>query len=268
MDQTSEGRRDTGDESPVDAFLAKHGPHLDDLWRRAFRVAAVFTLMFVTGFFAAGPVLAFILRTIVLQGVTLVTTTPFQFIDLSVDVGFFAAFCVVVPYGIWQLCAFVRPAVSPMEYRALLLTLPLSVLLFAVGFAYGIGIMVAGLQALADLTVSIGLSNYWDIGSFLSSAIVTATLLGALFQLPLILTFGLRVGALDTTMLIRYRRSVWAGIFMFVALLPPTDGLSLIVMSLPLILLYELTIISNGGQFRQLFTGERLHVQDVTRNIL
>lgn len=250
MDQMPEGMQENRDESPVDAFLAKHGPHLDDLWRRVFRIAVVFTLVFIGGFFAAGPVLAFILRTIVLQGVTLVTTTPFQFIDLSVDVGFFAAFCVVVPYAVWQLCAFVRPAVSPMEYRALLLTLPLSILLFAMGFVYGIGIMVVGLQALADITVSVGLSNYWDIGSFLSSAIVTATLLGVLFQLPLILTFGLRVGALDTTMLIRHRRGVWAGIFMFVALLPPTDGLSLIVMSLPLILLYELTIISNGGRPR------------------
>jgi sec-independent protein translocase protein TatC len=81
---------------------------------------------------------------------------------------------------------------------------------------------------------------------FLSQIISTAILLGILFQFPIVFTFVIRLGVVDVNFLKEKRRFSVLIIFIFTSLLPPTDGLSLIAMALPLILLYELTIYANS----------------------
>lgn len=244
---TADEKRSVDDASEtMPSLLERHSPHIQELWVRLYRTTVLFAVVFVVAFFTTQPILSALVHVIHLERVTLITTRPFQFVDLSVDVAFFFAYAISVPYLVLQLCLFIRPAVSPREFRLFLLSLPLSLVLFAVGFLYGFGVLFVSLQALADLNLSIGLANYWDIGPFLSSIILTATLLGVLFQLPLLLTFALRARMITKRMLTARRRVVWAAIFIFVSLLPPTDGLSLIIMSIPLIVLFELTLLLNS----------------------
>lgn len=95
------------------------------------------------------------------------------------------------------------------------------------------------------LNASLGLTNIWDVNKFLSQIVVTSALLGLLFQFPLLLTFLIKTNILDRQFLKDNRRWAVLVIFIFVALLPPTDGISLIMTALPLMAIYELTIIIN-----------------------
>ncbi len=226
-------------------FLERYGPYVQDLWRRLYRVTIVFAISFVASFFLAKYVVAGFLDLFRFHGVVVIATSPFQFIDLAVDIAFLLSAFITIPFSVWQLCVFIRPAMSLREFRLFLLTIPLSIVLFAIGFAYGFFTLYWGLQVLADLNVSVGLANYWDIGPFLAGLVLTATLLGALFQFPLVASLLMRMGMFDASFLVRHRRVAWVLILVFVALLPPTDGVSLIVMSVPLVFLYELTILLN-----------------------
>lgn len=106
--------------------------------------------------------------------------------------------------------------------------------------------MYYALIVLAEINTYIGIQNIWDIGMFLSQIILTSTLLGCLFQFPIVFTIILKIGLFDIDFLKKKRRLAVLIIFIFTTLLPPTDGLSLVAMALPLILLYEITILVNS----------------------
>lgn len=227
----------------IDKIIKNYGPYLNDIWRRIYYIAIFFIVIFVAGFFSAGYVIKFFITAFHLKDVVIAVTSPLQFLDVSVDIALFLAIFATTPFALYQLYAFLKPAVSQREFKALFWTLPLSFFLFALGFAYGFFTLYWGLQMLATLNVSFGLQNIWDIGLFLSQLAITAALLGAIFQFPIIMSILLKFNILNREFLIQKRRVAYAFIIIIVSLLPPTDGVSLLIMSVPLVGLYELTIL-------------------------
>ncbi len=224
-------------------ILADYGPYIDDLWSRIYRLAFVFIVLFVLGFLEAGWLMKHFISLFALNDVTITVTSPFQFLDLAVSVGLFVAFVFCTPIAIWNFYAFLRPAVSKTEFSALLKTLPVSLFLFFFGFAYGFFALYWGLRGMAEINIAVGLKNYWDIGLFISQLFMTATLLGILFQFPIIVYIMISLGIIKHQFLRQKRRVVYAFIIVIVSLLPPTDGLSLLIMSVPLVLMYEIIIL-------------------------
>jgi sec-independent protein translocase protein TatC len=107
--------------------------------------------------------------------------------------------------------------------------------------------MYYAMQLLANVNFGLGIANMWNIATFLSQIVSTAALLGLLFQFPIVLTFLIKFNILNVKSLRSKRSHAVLGMFVFASLLPPTDGLSLILMVLPLILMYEITILYNRG---------------------
>lgn len=227
----------------IDKIIKDYGPYLNDIWRRVYYIAIFFIVIFIFGFFGAGHVIKLFIHTFDLKDVVIAVTSPLQFLDVSVDIALFLAIFATTPFALYQLYAFLKPAVSKREFKALFWTLPLSFFLFALGFAYGFFTLYWGLQMLASLNVSFGLQNIWDIGLFLSQLAITAALLGAIFQFPIIMSIFLKFNIVTREFLVKKRRVAYAFIIVIVSLLPPTDGVSLLIMSVPLVGLYELTIL-------------------------
>jgi sec-independent protein translocase protein TatC len=226
-------------------ILTKYSEYLNDIWRRVYYTAIIFAIIFAVSFFSAGWIIKTFIGLFHLKDVTMVVSSPFQFLDVSVDVGLFLSIIVCAPLALWFFLSFLRPAVSKKEFKKLLFSLPISFLLFIFGFVYGFFSLYWGLQMLAQVNIKFGLQNLWNIHLFISQMVITAAILGIFFQFPLIMTWLIKLGLLNVKALIKKRRIAWATIFIFVSLLPPTDGVSLIVMTIPLILLYEFVIIWN-----------------------
>jgi sec-independent protein translocase protein TatC len=140
---------------------------------------------------------------------------------------------------------FAYSALTKKELRKLLLSIPLSFLLFFFGFFYGFFILFYSFKLLASVNVNLGIQNIWDISLFLSQMAITSALLGLVFQMPLVITLLIRLKIFSIAFLKSKRRLVILLLCILVSLLPPTDGLSLIAMALPLYLLYEATILIN-----------------------
>lgn len=230
----------------IKAFIAKFTPYLEDIRRRLYAVAIFFIIFFVVGFFSTGTVLKYILSFFEIKDVVIATTSPFQFADLSINIGLFSAFLISCPILVYHIFMFLRPALTKKEKGLFFFLLPVTLFLFIVGFVYGFLILYYALILLAQINSAIGVRNIWDIGMFLSQIILTSTLLGVLFQFPIVCTFILKLGLFDVQFLRQKRRLAVLIIFIFTSLLPPTDGLSLLAMALPLILLYEVTILVNS----------------------
>jgi len=230
----------------IKAFIAKFSPYLEDIRKRLYKISILFALLFVVGFLSTSQILKHILSLFNIKDVVIATTSPFQFADLSINIGLFTAFLISCPILVYHIFMFLKPALTKKERGLFFFLLPVTLILFSVGFIYGFLILYYALILLAQINNTIGVKNIWDIGMFLSQIVLTSTLLGVLFQFPIICTFALKLGLLDVNFLREKRRLAVLIIFIFTSLLPPTDGLSLLAMALPLILLYEVTILVNS----------------------
>jgi sec-independent protein translocase protein TatC len=227
-------------------FINKFIPYLEDIRKRLYFTAIVFIICFVIAFFSASTIIRLIISFFEIKDVVIATTSPFQFADLSIDIGLFFAFLVSLPLFVYNAFSFLRPALSKRERKLFFSFIPLSIILFVAGFIYGFLIMYYALIVLAQINVHIGVQNIWDVGMFLTQIVLTSALLGVLFQFPIVVTFIIKMRLLSVDLLKKKRRLAVFIIFVFTTLLPPTDGLSLLLMALPLILLYEITIFVNS----------------------
>jgi sec-independent protein translocase protein TatC len=230
----------------IKEIFHKFSPFLEDIQRRLYITSIIFIVSFAAGFFSTSRLLKVILSFFVIEDVVIATTSPFQFADLSIDIGLFSAFLICFPVFAYHAYLFLRPALSRRERIKFFAFIPMTVILFVFGFSYGFLILYYALLVLAKINVVVGVQNIWDIGMFLSQIILTSAFLGALFQFPLVVTYLIRAGFISVTVLKSKRRVALFIIFVFTTLLPPTDGLSLLAMALPLILLYEITILVNS----------------------
>lgn len=239
----------------IKEFTARFTPYLEDIRKRLYFTAIIFIIFFIAGFFSTSHIIKYIIAFFDIKDVVIATTSPFQFADLSINIGLFCAFLVTLPIIIYNIFAFLKPALSGKEKKLFFSFVPLSVLLFVAGFAYGFVIMYYALIVLAQINIQIGIQNIWDVGMFLTQIILTSALLGALFQFPIVVTYIIRMRIFSVDSLRKKRRIAVFIIFIFTTLLPPTDGVSLLLMALPLILLYEVTIFVNS-RMRKVKVGE------------
>ena len=229
--------------------IEKFLPFLEDLRSRLYRGVILFVVFFVGGFLSAGITLKKILGLVHLEHVTIATSSPFQFVEVAMDVGFFIAIMVSVPYIIYSFYVFIMPALTRKEKMKLLKSIPLSIGLFIVGFFYGFFILNYSLEALASINTRLGIANFWNISQFLSQMLITSVLLGLIFEFPLLLSLLIRLGITPPQTLKNKRRIAYFLIICLTALLPPTDGITLIAMALPLVVLYEGTILLNNKKY-------------------
>ena len=89
------------------------------------------------------------------------------------------------------------------------------------------------------------IGNFLDVSQLLSQVILTGVLMGVAFQFPIILTLLLKTGMVLYKNISDKRIIAYGLSLLFAAILPPTDVLSLIILTIPLILLFELTLALN-----------------------
>lgn len=219
--------------------------YLEEIRQKLFSLVVVFIIFFVVGFFSSGQILKLIVNLFKLENAAIVTTSPFQFLDLAMSVGIYTGLIICLPLFIFYLYNFLKDGLNKKEKNYFFVLLPIGVALFLAGFIYSFAVLYLTLNSIAAINLSLGVKNLWDIGKFLSQIIQTSVLLGLIFQFPVVLIFLTKTGLIAPKFLKEKRRHAVAMMFIFTSLLPPTDGLSLVIMVLPLIVLYEITLVVN-----------------------
>ena len=198
---------------------------------------------------SAGVILKKITDLIDFNEVVLVVSSPFQFVQVSMDLGFFLAVLVTAPYVVYSLYSFILPALTKSEKKIFFKLAPVSLCLFICGFFYGFFVLYYALGMLASLNTSLGIANFWNISQFLAEMLVTSVLLGLFFEFPIVLTLLIKFGVITSTTLKENMRIAYGSLLVIAVVLPPTDPLSLLALVLPLWLLYEVTIVLNTKKY-------------------
>lgn len=216
--------------------------HLVELRKRLVWTLAVLTAAFVLLLpfaqdlytFAAQPLMAKLP-----QGTSMIATDVIAPFFVPVKVALMTAFLLTLPHTLYQVWAFVAPALYRNEKRLVAPLVLSSVLLFACGmvFAYALVFPIV-FGFLAGVTPE-GVAMATDIDKYLSFVLGMFAAFGAAFETPVVVVLLHRMGAVSPEALKKARPYVVVGAFVVAAVITPPDVLSQVLMAVPLVLLYE-----------------------------
>lgn len=221
--------------------------HLEELrWRLLYSLGAI-VLGTVIGWFVGQhvDVLELLKRPIApyIPGGRLVFTSPAEPFLLTLKIAFAVGLVLASPVVVYQLWSFLAPALYQRERRIIVPSLVVGLVLFAAGAAAAyFYALPAALRVLfgfqrADLAPVITIDRYFGF------AIPFILAFGAITELPLVVTILSALGVITPRILIKYRR--WAIMIgaIAAAFLSPPDALSMMMMLVPILLLYEVSIL-------------------------
>lgn len=162
----------------------------------------------------------------------------------SMQIATFFGFIAASPVILGQVWGFVAPGLYPEERRWAIPFVLLSVLAFAAGsaFAYYIVLPLSLpilLGFLGDAAV-----GFLSIGRYIGNLLVLMGLFGAMFDMPVLAFLFARIGLLTPAPLVRYRRyAIIVGVTAAAVITPTGDPFNLALVAVPLVVLYELSIL-------------------------
>lgn len=190
------------------------------------------------------------------ENVSIIVLTPVEFIMLQVRVGAWLgaglAVLALIIDGAWKSGLAKK---SPRPALTVIVSVIIAVILGVIGLIYSWYLLTPMLlEYLANDAQAAGLSTEWRLSSFIGFivSLCLACVIG--FQAPLITLLSLQSGAVDRATLLEYRRHIWFATFVLGAAFSPPDPLSLFLVSMPIILLFEAALFWDN------ITGENTSV--------
>ncbi len=180
-----------------------------------------------------------------LKGITVVLSSPYQFIDLAINTGIATGVIIAFPLFIYYLLSFLKPALVHKEYQLIIQLVPFTILLFIIGAGFGAWVMQFVINLFTQTAINFDVTNIWDISHFFSQTIIMAICLGLLFEMPIVVTLLIKLKILKKKTITKNRRFVYVGILIMAALLPPADVISLAILTVFPLSLFELALLFN-----------------------
>ena len=243
MPNVSKTQQISADTVDLESSINRNLPYLMEIRKRLLFIAVAFVVAGAVGFIYYEKIIRGFLGIFELEGINIVYTSPFQFINLALTSAFCVAIVVTLPLIIIQTLSFLRPALSKSEFKTVLYLLPFSIVLFVLGFYFGLSMMKFIIEMFYEKSLAIDIGNILDVSNFLSKTLLTSTLMGVAFQYPIVLMLLTKFNVVKYQSLKKQRIYAYSASLVFAALLPPTDLLSLLVLTLPLVFLYEITLV-------------------------
>lgn len=224
--------------------------HLRELRKRLVYSLIAIGIAFGFVYRFAKPLVTFLMTPLLAampdgQAKRLVYTGLSQPFMVELQVAVFGAIVLALPVVLYQIWAFISPALHAHERRYVVPVIASAMACFAVGtaFCYYVAFPIAFHYFLgfttADLQPMISINEYLDF--------VTKMLLGFgfMFELPLTVLFLARLGVVSPQFLNKHRRWAIVIISILAAIFSPPDALSMAVLGVPLYLLFELAVLAS-----------------------
>ena len=167
---------------------------------------------------------------------------PMTYFFISLQIAFVGGLLLALPAIFYQAWSFVAPGLLQREKRLMLPIISLSVLCFSVGalLAYYI-VLPLGLRFFLALEPP-DMTSQWAADEYIGFVLRLIAGFGIVFEMPVLSLFLAKVGVLTAARMRHIRRYAIIGIFVLGAIFTPPDPVSQILMALPLLLLYEISI--------------------------
>lgn len=215
--------------------------HLDELRKRIFYALIALGVGSVGGFVVSQRVVDLLTRSVP----DLVFLAPSEALVVQLKVALIVGAIIASPVIFYQFWRFVRPALLRNEARYIALAVVFSTVFFLGGMAFAYFLMVPiamkfllGYQT-EKLHAMLSIKNYvGTVGGFLFAT-------GIIFQTPVVIFFLTKLGIITPRVLVRSQRVAIVIVFIVAAIVSPPDVFSQIMMAVPMLVLYYLSILGS-----------------------
>lgn len=154
-----------------------------------------------------------------------------------------AGIIIAVPYILYEFWRFISPALKQKEKKSSRGFIWVGSLLFFMGVLFGYYIISPlSINFLGNYRISKDVFNDIDIGSYIGLIRSTALASGIVFELPIIIYVLTKVGLITPDTLRKYRKFSIVGILLLSAIITPPDITSQVIVAIPILVLYEVSI--------------------------
>ena len=176
-------------------------------------------------------------------------------LQMSAMVGIILAF----PYFVWEMWRFIEPGLYDTERKYASGIVWYCSFLFLVGIAFGYYLLVPfSMNFLVDYQTSIYVENTVALASYISFIATLVLLTGFVFEMPIAVYFLSKVGIITPAIMRDYRRHALLGVVVIAAIITPPDVMSQMLVTIPMYLLYEISIYVSAAVKRDLDAQEAL----------
>lgn len=178
-------------------------------------------------------------------------TVPMQIVNIQMSgqfmthvyVSMMAAAVVAFPYILWEIWSFIRPALLPKEKKYSQGAVLYSTILFILGMLFSYFLIVPlTINFFSAYQVSTAVTNTITLSSYISTVVSVTLACGLVFELPIIVFFLTKIGILTPSFMKKNRKYVLVILLTIAAIITPPDVFSQILVTIPLMGLYEFSI--------------------------
>lgn len=226
--------------------------HIGELRKRLIIVGSLFMASVIGGFFLAEPIIVYLQHTEQAKDLTMNAFRLTDPIKVFMQFAFLIAFIITFPVAFYQLWSFISPGLYEKERRVTLSYIPISLILFLSGLAFSYFVLfpfvvsfMMGLANRLEINQVIGINEYFQ---FLFQLTVP---FGVLFQLPVVVMFLTRLGIVTPQFFVKFRKIAYFILLVVAAFITPPELLSHLMVTVPLFILYEISIIISRIAYRK-----------------
>lgn len=158
---------------------------------------------------------------------------------ISITVGFIIAF----PFIIWEFWKFISPGLYEKERKGAVAFIIVSSFLFFVGVLFGYYVITPlSVNFLGNYSVSALVERNIKINSYISLLRSSVLASGLIFELPIVMYFLTKMGLITPDFLKQYRKHALVIVLILSAVITPPDIVSQVIVSIPILILYEVSI--------------------------
>ncbi|MFD0698824.1 twin-arginine translocase subunit TatC [Paenibacillus sp. GCM10027628] len=225
--------------------------HLTEVRKRLLIVFTWFTITLCAGLYVAPNILRY-MKSQPLIGE--IKWNVFSFTDglmIYMKCAFLVALFLTVPVLLYQLWAFVRPGLTEAEARGSLPYIPVAFALFIIGVSFSYWVVFPMMiRFMMRMNHTIGAVETYGIDRYFSFLFDIVFPMAVAFELPVVLLFLTKIGLLTPQRLKMTRKYAYVGLTITGSCISPPDMVSHLSVTVPLILLFEISVMVAGWQWR------------------
>ncbi|MEE9364724.1 MAG: twin-arginine translocase subunit TatC [Cellulophaga sp.] len=170
-----------------------------------------------------------------------------------------AGFIIGFPYILYEIWTFISPGLHPNERKNSRGFIFIASVLFFMGVLFGYYVVAPlSINFLGGYTVSKEVHNDIDLASYIATIRSSVIACGIIFELPIVIYFLTKIGLITPEIMRKYRKIALVVVLILSAVITPPDIASQIIVALPILLLYQVSIFISGRVLKNQAKKERL----------
>jgi sec-independent protein translocase protein TatC len=226
--------------------------HLTELRKRIIIVLLFLLVSLIAGFIASPTILQFIKTQ---PSAVKIAWNVFGFADgiaIYFKCALVVAILVTLPVAMYQTWLFVKPGLTDGEKKGVFVFIPIAFFLFILGVSFSYFVLFPMMiQFLSNINQSIGATETYGINQYFKMMFGIILPVSLMFELPVIIVFLTKIGLVTPQFLKKIRKAAYIVLVIVAVTITPPDFISDFIFSIPLLILYEVSILCSNWIYKK-----------------